>query len=391
MSEIAKTMANQMVDIVSTEIYNLEQELQNNTQGMREQIKMAATNLINNYNKYQLLIQDYNNEAKKYAAKYRAATMGMTREQRKQVDLSGLEQARAAALRAYEALNMEKVEKVLIQLQKNVQTLQSLITGLSGISIDMVYVVSDAGGREVIDLSQFNLKDIVSQDRAALSHGGAIKLRYDDTKIKALLQAMSKQKRNKVIMQSTVKPLLDNFYKEIQYRWQVAKANNSNYILWKQGADWYKAEVSAFGNIEETYASIFLQTQMTGQIPDFLTKGSMDDKIGAYARGWLSQVTNAPGALIEDILIEGTGQFFGVKSAGASVAGIQPLYRLAKIIKSSLEKTRNTGKFTQRQRASTIKQLSGGSSINGKIMKVVLPEAEKAVQEIEQHLQKMGK
>ena len=389
MSNMTSMIIDQAVVDIATQIDKLEEELQYNTKGKATEIIDISQRIIKDYDTYRKLTNEYNIMAKKYASTYRAATKGMSRETRKNIDLSGLWQTRNAALAAFEKLNEEKVKKALIKLQKDIHYFQQVINGLSDIKIGMVYILNRNGVREVIDISDLKLEEIVKLDRAALSKGGELKLRYDDAAIARLIDSMSKRKRAKTILQSTIKPDLDNFFKEIDFRWQRAKAVNSSYILWKLNSEWYKAEISAFGDIEETYASIFLKSSITGKPPSFLSEPNIEMQIDSFIKGWVAQVDNTPGSLVEDIYIEGTNQYYGAKSAGASMAGIMPLYRLAqKIIKVS-EKQKNRGQFTKKQKESIIRSLSG-SSVNTqnrtKIEKVVKPEVIPAIKELEDML-----
>lgn len=391
MSDIASMIVNQVVVDIETQINKLEEELQQNTQGKAAEIIDISQRIIKDYDTYRKLTNEYNTIAKKYANAYRAATKGMSKEARKNIDLSGLQQTRDAALAAFEKLNEEKVKKALVKLQKDIHHFQQIINSLSDIKIGMVYILNRNGVREVIDISDLKLEEIVKLDRAALSKGGGLKLRYDDAAIARLIDSMSKRKRAKIILKSTIKPALDNFFKEIDFRWQRAKAVNSSYILWKLNSEWYKAEISAFGDIEEAYASIFLKSSITGKPPSFLSTSNIEMQIDSFIKGWVGQVNNTPGSLVEDIYIEGTNQYYGVKSAGASMAGIMPLYRLAQKIIKVNEKQKNKGQFTKKQKESIIGSLSGsGANTQNrtKIEKVVKTEVIPAIKELQDMLSK---
>ena len=124
------------------------------------------------------------------------------------------------------------------------------------------------------------------------------------------------------------------------------------------------------------------------ELPAFLQKTDIEEQIDSFVHNYVSQVDATPGGLVEDIQIGNTGQFFGIKSSGASMAGVMPFVRLAQKICQVMGKNKNRGRFTQSQLKAITKSFSAKDhqAIRTKISPVIGEELKKARQEIENGL-----
>lgn len=377
-----------VTDIVAR-IEQIQEELINNTKGQKDAMITAAEKVVECYNEYIAQVKEYNAEAQKYARIYREVARN-----NKEGALSdaGVQKARQTALSQFQKLNLQAIKSILIKLHEAIHSLQSIINSLAGVEIGMVYVINSQGSRIVVDITDLDLEEIVNLDRAALSKGGALKLRYNDSAIRNLITAMDNTEKQQRIIQSQVTDSLNAFFDELTRRLEISKSRNNNMIMWQLNGEWYKAQISAFGDVEETYVNVFLNYMNTSKLPNFLQYSNVDQQIDSFVREWVSQVDATPGGLLEDIRIGDTGKFFGVKSAGASLAGITPFVRLSQNILKAIGKTKNRGVFTKSQISSLQKSfMKKGSADRTKITKMTVEEIEAKVKELDEIIQKANR
>lgn len=378
-------LQNAVITDMTSRILQIQNELITNTSGQANQILDLSMQVKNNYNRYTQLVQSYNAEAQKYAKLYQETkrTQGIGAK----LD-PGVIAAREAALSKYSELNLTEIKAALLSLHKSILMLQQTLNNLANVNIGMIYVVNMQGTRVAIDISNEDLDALVSLDRSALSKGGGLKLRYNESAILNLIKEIDTVQRQNKILHSKVSEQLNTFFKEIDRRWNIAKQNGGNYILWKVHGQWYKAQITAFGDVEEAYMNVFLNYMNSTELPEFLQKTDIEEQIDSFVHNYISQVDATPGGLVEDIQIGNTGQFFGIKSSGASMAGVMPFVRLAQKICQVMEKSKNRGRFTQSQLKAITKSFSPKEhqAIRTKISPIVGEEFKKVQQEIENGL-----
>ena len=389
MADAMKTVINVAVDNIQARVEQIEQELIEADNKSNHILYKAAKDVIDSNNKYLDLVTKYNNKAKEYVSLIKAKTKGKTKTEKSNIianDL-GILKAHSAALQTYNDLNTKAVKEQLIDLSKKIHTLQKIVNDYGGVSIGMIYVVNSNGQQVILDISDIPLDQLVTLDRASLARGGQIKLRYDDSAIKNLITTMSDVDKENKIFTSRIAPKLNAFFSEVENRWQYAKQDGHNYILWRFYKEWHKAHITAFGDVQEAYLDVYLNYRSTNNVPHFLQISGYDGQIHYFIHDYVSKVDNTAAGFLEDIQIGNTGQFYGAKSKGASMASVTPYIDFAQSIIDAVDK--NKGQFFAQDKKKIIKNYAPKKAKKQRTQISKVVESDKNIQDIRNTIDKI--
>lgn len=366
-TEAAQKAADDIIDILSKASDALVDE--NNIQGqvLREKAKL----FVDAYQVLDAAVNEYNTIASKYMtqltetqkrtgiAKIRINTIKAYQSGALSLDDSGREameqllnikkeaEAQRQKLRVLEG-KQRIIDKLLLTAEQARNEFQNALLDLVNRRIEYLYVVK--GKKGVVDIrllgnaKEFSEKYLYT-DFASLSHGGRATAR-----VKTIKDSDGKHFTLIDKALEIIGTQLTAFYDELSRRMEIAQDKGTNLLMWKIGGEWNKVEISSLGDLAETYANILVtfSTRLMNNsnlknpidvMPDFLkpNHGNWDERIDDFVRGWLHQVDNAPGFLSEDIEggvdINGKTIYYGVKSNGASAAGMETVYKFALRIK----------------------------------------------------------
>lgn len=302
--------------------------------------------LTQQYAEYTSTMQEYNNLAKDNAKLKRQINKYGSQSNMGASLSARLEEVRQMQI-TYRQQDgfMENARKSLVGIYKTIFALQNVVNRLEGQSIKMVYTSTRGGSLTTILLTPQDFPD-GNMFGVDVDRYGKLVLRYNVSEIEQVVQALkAKQDQNKIIT-SSIQPKLEALYGEIIRRQKIASSKNSPYLMWQVGKTWYKTKLVNAGDLIEAYTNALI----TGESNETLLRalnGNFDSQIDALMNGYISQVSNKSGFFEEDV-DAGNGQFYGVKSEGASLMGMALIVRLAQVIVTSVD----TGKIDQKVIAS---------------------------------------
>ena len=226
---------------------------------------------------------------------------------------------------------LSTAQTTLTNIYKKIFQLQRIVNQIEGNFIQMVYT-STRGGMTTVKLRAEDFEN--SMYSLDIDRYGQLVLRYNTAEIERVIADIkATQKKNRIIT-SSIQPKLEALYNEIIYRQQVANEHGSPYLMWKLGGIWYKTKAISVGDLLEAYTNALVNGEndkiLMAAIENF--NGSYDEQIDRLVNGYVSQVTNRSGFFTEDIRVGNTNQYYGVKSAGASLMGLKLIVTLANAI-----------------------------------------------------------
>ena len=298
-------------------------------------IKEKAAAMITAYENYQQEINDYT-EAAAQVVKHAKALKKLSAN----VDADSLsvqlEEAKQKAKMIYDEKNMNNhLQQALMNVYHVAKAFQGAVQQLSGTEIRMVFVTSGVGGSapQVFDITDLAMEDYLYLDRAALSKGGGLVLRFKDLSAEALKSMGATQLTAQT---EQYQAAMDNLYAEIRRRINIAKEKSGGVYLMYNIGEWHLIKVNTLGDLSEAYVNLLVNYSMYNKQETWLGHGSYDEQIHAFVHNYLWQVDNASGFLKEDVEVyDENGNLtktLGVKSGGAQMMGLTQIYEFAKAI-----------------------------------------------------------
>lgn len=331
------------------------------------------------FSEYQLLVKDkakLKRQIKKYSAQ------GIER-----LDLSA---QLADVKRQQEQMQAEqnllaKAKTDLTAIYRCVFHLQTAVNRLLGQSISMAYVSQRSGTTQVVKLDREVVNDMYVVD---IDRYGNYVLRYNIAAIEWGIKDLDEEQKKKKIITSKISTGMQTLMENIQERMRIASAHNSTKLLWKANGEWKQTDLSNFGDILEAYTNMLINGDEHALSALDSVTGDVDMAIDILVTQYLSQVTTQSGFFQEDVQVENTNQYFGIKSAGASLMGFKLIVQFAQLIQDTVE----TGAIDAKRVTSLTRRFKGSSKIRHAVETVVENEGTLAIeQEIEKMAQSMSR
>lgn len=329
------------------------------TSNTNNDLRNSAEKFVTIYQDYQKQIKDYTEQTtiivnmlkkKKDYAKVDANTLSQQ-----------IEEAKAKASKTYSLINQEnKIQLKLIKVYESAKNFQKECNTILGTEIKLIFVAkTKTNTPQIFDISDISLKEYTHLDRASFSRGGILKLRFDNLSIDKLNKLGAKQITNEQYQKQ-----IDSLYSEIMRRIDIAKEKSGGtYLMYKWSNEWNLVKINTLGDLDEAYANLVLNYNISAVKESWLGQGSMDEQIYHFMN-YLWQVDNASGFLKEDIYggknpESNNNIFYGVKSADASMMGLKQIYNFALIVLNGKE-----NKSQLQSLAKTFGGTSGGQQRN---------------------------
>jgi len=218
-------------------------------------------------------------------------------------------------IEAQKILDMFYIDKIGQKIYDAVFQFQNELNAVLDQNMQMVYVYDDGTKVAVYRI------DIAEAIKIGYSSRGKMRGQYN-------FDSLIKDNQMTQLKGSGDTKNLDATYREVMYRWGVARSRNKRIILWYLNNKWSGVKVSSSGDLKEAYASFLLKQRM------HLFTESMEENVRTYMtdkESGVIQVDSTSGMLEGDVL-GADGIEYGVKSAGASVLGIAQFKKIANLI-----------------------------------------------------------
>ena len=239
----------------------------------------------------------------------------------------------------------------------------------------MVYVSTRGGKTAIVRLDHTVFDDLYSLD---IDRNGRFVMRYNTAAIEQTIKEVHETGRANIDVLSKLTGPMQALYAEIARRYSAAEKKGSKVLLYKKGDEYYAAKFSAFGDVLEAYVDAVVNGGDDALVKssERIFSKSFDEQIAWFVEDYVTKVDSASGFAQEDVKVGSSNLFFGVKSEGASLMGINVIVQFAELAVAAAR-----GKATKKDINKVVNKFKGSSKTRTAITAVTEAEYNAVVEQ----------